>query len=123
MALPTQLHWSPCYMHWEVAGIGKYHPLLCAFAALAGRRYFVGCVLAPQIFRPPTRRCGWRYFIGGFRKMQQVGLWKLKNVALLAVRHQEFRNALREAPVGRERSNAAWQPREFNVCSSDIDIP
>ena len=71
-----------------VAGIGKYHPLLCVFAALAGCRFFVGCVLAPQIFLPPTHRCVWRYFIGGFRKMQQVGLWKLKNVALLVVRHQ-----------------------------------
>jgi hypothetical protein len=36
----TQLHWSPCHTHWEVAGIGKYHPLLCAFAALAGCRLF-----------------------------------------------------------------------------------
>ena len=41
------------------------------FAALAGCRFFVGCVLAPQIFRPPIHRCGWRYFIGGFRKMQK----------------------------------------------------
>jgi hypothetical protein len=49
---------------------------------------FLGCVLAPQIFRPPTHRCGWRYLIGGFRKMQQVGLWKLKNVSPLAVGHQ-----------------------------------
>jgi hypothetical protein len=23
VALSTQLHWSSCYMHWEVAGIGK----------------------------------------------------------------------------------------------------
>jgi hypothetical protein len=35
-------------MHWEVAGIGKYHPLLCAFAALAGCRFFLGCVLHPR---------------------------------------------------------------------------
>ena len=88
MALPTQLHWSPCYMHWEVAGIEKYHPLLCAFAALAGCRFFLAVFWHPRFSDRQLIRCGWRYFIGGFRKMQQVGLWKLKNVALLAVRHQ-----------------------------------
>ena len=48
MALPTQLHWSPCYMHWEDAGIGKYHPLLCAFAALAGCRFFLAVFWHPR---------------------------------------------------------------------------
>ena len=81
-------------MRWEVAGIGKCHPLLRAFAALAGCRFLSAVFLAPQIFRPPTHRCGWRYFIGGFRKMQQVGLCKLQDVTPLAVRHQEFHNAL-----------------------------
>ena len=77
-------------MHWEVAGIGKYHPLLCAFTALAGCRFFLAVFWHPRFFdRQLTDADGAiSYFIGGFRKLQQVGLWKLKNVALLAVRHQ-----------------------------------
>ena len=49
MALPTQLHSSPCYMHWEVAGIGKYHPLLCAFAALAECRFSLAVFWHPRL--------------------------------------------------------------------------
>ena len=89
MALPTQLHWSPCYMHWEVAGIGKYHPLLCAFAALAGCSFFLAVFWHPRFSdRQLADADGVISLVAGFRKMQQVGLWKLKNVALLAVRHQ-----------------------------------
>ena len=49
MALSTQLHWSSCYMHWEVAGIGKYHPLLCAFAALAECRFSLAVFWHPRL--------------------------------------------------------------------------
>ena len=80
--LESLLHALGSRRHWKIP------PAAVCFCRSRGVQIFLGCVLAPQIFRPPTHRCGWRYFIGGFRKMQQVGLWKLKNVALLAVRHQ-----------------------------------
>jgi hypothetical protein len=110
----TQLHWSPpCYMHWEVAGIGNDHPLLCAFAALVGCRFFVGCVLAPQIFRPPTR---------SQMRMALFHWWLPKNAAGWALQAPECcspgsetsrisQRPLRgtSGPVGQERSSATTE--------------
>ena len=107
---------------WEVAGIGNCHPLLCVFAALAGWRFLVGLCLALQIFRPPSCRCRWRYFMGGFRKMQQVGVGKLQGVVFLIVEHKQKHNVLREAPVGQGIRNAFSELRTTNLCKPRIDL-
>jgi hypothetical protein len=81
-------------MHWEVAGIGKYHLLLvtccCVLLPLSRGADFSWLCFGTPDFPTANSQMRMRYSIGGFRKMQQVGLWlwKLKNVALLAVRHQ-----------------------------------
>jgi hypothetical protein len=87
-------------MHWKVAGIGKCHPLLCAFAALAGYRLFVGCVYfgTPDF---PTANSQMRMALFHWWLPKNAAGWALQapecyheNVTLLAVRHQEFHNAL-----------------------------
>ena len=92
------------------------------FAALAGWRFLVGLCLALQIFRPPSCRCRWRYFMGGFRKMQQVGVGKLQDVVFLIVEHKQKHNVLREAPVGQGIRNAFSELRTTNLCKPRIDL-
>jgi hypothetical protein len=46
----------------------------CVLLPLSRGADFLSVVfLAPQIFRPPTHRCGWCYFIGGFEKCSRLG--------------------------------------------------
>ena len=92
------------------------------FAALAGWRFLVGLCLALQIFRPPSCRCRWLYFMGGFRKMQQVGVGKLQDVVFLIVEHKQKHNVLREAPVGQGIRNAFSELRTTNLCKPRIDL-
>lgn len=92
------------------------------FAALAGWRFLVGLCLALQIFRPPSCKCRWRYFMGGFRKMQQVGVGKLQDVVFLIVEHKQKHNVLREAPVGQGIRNAFSELLTTNLCKPRIDL-
>ena len=63
---------------WEVAGIGKYHPLLCAFAALAGCRFSWVCFGTPDF---PTANSQMR--------MALFHWWLPKNAAGWALEAQE----------------------------------
>jgi hypothetical protein len=46
----TQLHWSPCHTHSEVAGLGKYHPLLCVFCGSRGVQIFCRLCFGTPVF-------------------------------------------------------------------------
>jgi hypothetical protein len=104
-------------MHWEVAGIGKYHPLLCAFAALAGSRFFLAVFWHPRFSDRQLTDADGVISLAASEKCSRLGFgssgmllswqWDINNFTTPFERHQWAR---REAvPRHKPRNGTAWR--------------